>query len=218
MKRIILLILIFSVLLTGCSKTGEKESEEYIKKRLNVPDSFVKVGYEINKDSRLAWLDYKSKNRMGVEFTSRSYFRVSDKGITYIDTENVEQPVLEFLEKNHQADFENQVKNYKWFAETVKDHAFDITYFYKNKDDVDYGDYYSVRSFELRVKSYNKGLRRIKERYENLAPDVKAFLEKEMPDFKTIRDMKYYKFYLNGDSLDWDIDLKNFGFTEKYPE
>lgn len=210
--------MVFTVLLTGCSKTGEEKSVEYIKKRLNVPNSFVKVAYEINKDTGLAWLDYKAKNKMGVELTGRAYFRVSNNGVRYIDTEDVEQVVLDFLEKNYSADFESQVENYKIFANAVKGHAFDITYFIEKVADADFGNYYDLLSLKNSAKSYNKGLRKIKESYGKLSPNVRIFLEKEFPDFKKLQDIKYYKVGLTGNSLNWDVDFKNTGFTTTYPD
>ena len=217
-KLFFYLIMVIAVVLVGCSKTGEKESTEYIKKRLNVPNSFVKVGYDINKETRLAWLDYKAKNKLGVELTGRAYFRISDKGVNFIDTEDVEQPVLDFLINNHSVDLEEQVNNYKRFVEIVKNNSFEIKYFLEKMDDVDITNYYSVSSLNNRARDYNRALRKVRESYNRLPVDLKDFLEKEYPSFKTFKEIKYFNTGLKGNSFKWDIDFDKFGFTKDYPD
>ena len=220
MKKILVcLIMIFAVVLTGCNKTGEKQSVEYIKKRLNIPDSFVKVNYVINKDTRLARLDYKAKNAFGVELPGCAYFRVSDSDVKFIDTDNVEKQILDYLESNHSADFEKLVKSYKRFILTFKDfldeHSTKLYYI----DNLDTKNYYSVRSFEKSSKKYNRTLKKLKDEYSMMPEDLKKFLNEIVPNLKDIETFKYSKVILTGKPgklyIDWDYEWKQ---TDEYPD
>ena len=222
MKNLFLsLMLVIAVILAGCSKTGEDAAVNYVKSRCNVPDSFVKVNYDFDKSSRLARLDYKAKNMLGVELTGIAYFRVGQNKITYINTENVGNPILDFLQKNHSADFEEQIENYKRLLKIEDKYGYDMELFLSelNDDDLDVRNYYTMLSFQRHAKKYNKAIKEIKETYARFPDDFKKYLESEHPFLKKIKGLHYFKIKIQGDALDWKIDTKNsFQFVDEYPE
>ena len=197
-------------------KAGEKEAVEYVKTRCSIPDSFVKTNYVVYKDAKLARIDFKAKNKLGVEIPHRAYFNLLDNNhIVYIETEDVENQVLDFLEKNHLSDFEVQVKNYKKLSMLIKMDYFDVKFFIDNLEDLDVSNYYSVYGFKERAKKYNSFLRKFKIYYNSLPNDFKDFLEQEIPGIDNMSKLKYEKVVLTGDYGDWDFDWKH---SDVYPE
>lgn len=221
MKKLVycLLVVLFAITLTGCSKTGEKDAVNFMKSMCKIPDSFIKVNYEFNKDTRLAKLDFKCKNMLGVELPGRAYFRVSENDkVNYIDTSDVENNILDFFEKNHSADFESLVVGYKRFLSTFKDFSIEHKMRVSCIENLDRSSYYNVYSFERTSKKYNRILKKVKEEYSMFPDDFKNFLDEFIPELKNIEKFKYDKVTLFGKPgefyTDWDYEWKQ---TDEYP-
>ena len=215
----IFLLISFTIVLVGCAKTGEKDAVNFMKSMCKIPDSFVKVNYEFNKDTRLGRLDFKCKNMLGVELPGRGYFRISEDGkVSYIDTSDIENVVLDFLEKNHSADFESLVKGCKRFFSIVKEFVIEDKAELAYIENLDTDSYYSVRSFQRASKKRNRILKNLKTEYEMFPDDFKNFLNEFMPGLKNIVKLKYDKVVLTGKPgrfyTDWDYEWKR---TDEYP-
>lgn len=215
----VFLLICLTVILVGCAKTGEKDAVNFMKSMCKIPDSFVKVNYEFNKDTRLGRLDFKCKNMLGVELPGRGYFRISEDGkVSYIDTSDIDNVVLDYFEKNHSADFESLAKGYRRFLSASKEFGFvskaELSYI----ENLDTDSYYSVRSFEKASKKYNRILKDVKTEYEMFPDDFKNFLNELMPELKNIKKLKYDKVVLTGKPgrfyTDWDYEWKR---TDEYP-
>ena len=216
LKRLLLgLMFLVVLMLIGCGKTGEKDAEIYIKNRCNVPDSFVKVNYEINKEANLAKLDYKVKNLIGLELPGRAYFRVLNDKVIYIDTEGIDRNALEFFENHNPQNFELNVKSYKDMFEIVQDGMFDAKLFSNVMEDFDRDSYYSWVTLRKRANRVNKMLKKTKDIYNGSSVEFKQLLNQEAPGIDKFIALKYMKVSLVGDYSDWKGDID---FTDKYDD
>lgn len=206
----------FSIIALGCSKAGEKAAIDYTKSRCTIPESFVKVKYDIVKDSNdLARLDFKAKNLMGVEHTNRAYFRIDKENAQYINTAEVENPVLDYLESHDPKNFEKGIKSYQNFVEATKDLIFEYKMMSSITDRFDKDSYYDWSSLKRQARKTNITLKRFKDVYGEMPDSLKEYVNKELPDAAKAKDDKYIKVVLNGDVLNWDA---NSSSTDEFPE
>ena len=125
-RHIIITIFLVSALMfvLGCGKLGEKEAEGIVKKACRIPDSFVKVDYQVNEKTGLAFMDFKAKNALGVEIPGRAYFKVTKDKIEAVDTEGVPANVIEEFVKDHPNEFSECIASYKKLKSIVLEQKF----------------------------------------------------------------------------------------------
>lgn len=70
-----LAVSLFSV--SGCGSDPEGKIEEKIKSAY--PNSYEKVAYEVDKEDKVGYLEYKAKDKESVPFRHRVYFKLTDQ-------------------------------------------------------------------------------------------------------------------------------------------
>ena len=206
----ILILMLCMIFLIGCGKTGEKEAESIVKKACRIPDSFVKVDYQVNEKTGLAFLDFKAKNALGVEIPGRAYFKVTKDKVEGIDTEGVPPKVVEEFAKDNPNEFAECVAYYKKLNEIANKSDFDFKMFRSTLDniEVDNNNYFNWSTLKKETLTIN---RRIKQ-FNDAAKDAPQAVLKHFEKFPRT----YFNVILNGNYMSgWNAEFKK-GLTE-YP-
>lgn len=207
---LILLLILCMLFMVGCGKLGEKEAESIVKKACRIPDSFVKVNYQVDEKTGLAFLDFKAKNALGVEIPGRAYFKVTKDKVEGIDTEGVPPNVVEEFAKNNPNEFAECVASYKKLESIVNKSDFDFKMFRSSLDDleVNNNNYFTWSSLKKQTLVINRRIKQFNEAAKNAPPSVLKHFEK-FP-------RTYFNVILNGDYMSgWNAEFKK-GLTE-YP-
>ena len=206
----ILILMLCMIFLIGCGKTGEKEAESIVKKACRIPDSFVKVDYQVNEKTGLAFLDFKAKNALGVEIPGRAYFKVTKDKVEGIDTEGVPPKVVEEFAKDNPNEFAECVACYKKLNEIANKSDFDFKMFRSTLDNFDFdnNNYFNWSTLKKETLTIN---RRIKQ-FNDAAKDAPQAVLKHFEKFPRT----YFNVILNGNYMSgWNAEFKK-GLTE-YP-
>ena len=198
------------LVLVGCGKAGEKEAESIVKKACRIPDSFVKVDYQVNEKTGLAFLDFKAKNALGVEIPGRAYFKVTKDKVEGIDTEGVTPKVIEEFDKDNPNEFAECIAYYKKLEAIANKSDFDFKMFRSTLDsiEVDNNNYFNWSTLKKETLVINRRIKQFNEAAKGAPQAVLKHFEK-FP-------RTYFNVILNGDYMSgWNAEFKK-GLTE-YP-
>ena len=212
-RHIILIIFLVSSLMfvLGCGKLGEKEAEGIVTKACRIPDSFVKVDYQVNEKTGLAFLDFKAKNALGVEIPGRAYFKVTKDKIEAVDTEGVPPNVIEGFVKDHPNEFSECIASYKKLKSIVDKSEFELHMFSSMIDNVndDNNNYFSWQSLQKQARVVNRKIKQFNEAAKSSPGSV--------ADQFTNFPRKYFKVIINGDYMSgWSAEFKKD--LDEYPD